>query len=487
MFGKLAIGVFTGVLAFAAPPTCEELVSLTMQDISITSAARDTAGGICRVKAIARPVADSEIHVEVWLPPAATWNGKLLGTGNGGYSGSMSLPTMESAVKTGYAAVGSDTGHPGGDLKFGIGHPEKIADWGYRAIHVMTEVAKLTVRNYYGRFPGKAYFTGCSTGGQQALTEAQRYPADYDGIIAGDPGNNRVRLNAGFLWSWLETHEGVTEILTAAKLQMLNRAVVNSCDANDGVKDGIIDDPRRCKFDPATLLCKAGSDANDAACLTASQVSAVRKVYDGARNPRTKEQVFPGWIRGSETGWGGYFVGHAEPARTDFWRYWVFGDPKWDPASFDFDKDMAWSDSKMAAVVANDADLSAFRRNNGKLLMYHGFADPVVPPEDGIGYYEAAEKVMKAGGDIRGFFRLFMVPSMGHCNGGPGPSTFDTLAALDAWVTRGTAPDSLLASHSTAGKVDRTRPLCPYPAVAKWNGTGSTDEAGNFSCVNPPR
>ncbi|HVY93682.1 MAG TPA: tannase/feruloyl esterase family alpha/beta hydrolase, partial [Bryobacteraceae bacterium] len=210
----LAAGIFVALPSMAA--TCESLATLSMPGVTVTSAASASAPvEFCRVKAVAKPVADSEIQIEVWLPAAASWNGKLLGTGNGGYSGAMSIPAMQAAVKNGYAVAGSDTGHSGGELQFGQGHPEKIADWAWRAVHVMTDVAKLTVRNYYGKFPQKAYFSGCSTGGQQALSEAQRFPGDYDGIVAGDPGNDRIHLNIGFLWSWLATHENGAEILPA--------------------------------------------------------------------------------------------------------------------------------------------------------------------------------------------------------------------------------------------------------------------------------
>jgi feruloyl esterase len=220
--------------------------------------------------------------------------------------------------------------------------------------------------------------------------------------------------------------------------------------------------------------------------LTKGQVTAVRAIYDGVKNPRTGEQLYSGWVRGSETGWPGYFVGQREPARLDFWRYWVFNDPSWDFHSFDFDRDVAYADSNMEFLTANNPDLSRFSDRGGKLLMYHGWADPVVPPQDTIRYYERV--VGSMGGErASGVARLFMVPGMGHCSGGPGPSTFDALGALDAWVTQGTAPSKMIATHSTNGTVDRSRPLCPYPQVARWKGTGSTDDAAGFECVAPRR
>jgi Tannase and feruloyl esterase len=476
----------------ARAATCDNLAALAIPATAITAAAAVAAGSpaaggrgpaltlpaFCRVTAVARPVPDSEIKIEVWLPPAQRWNGKLIGTGNGGYSGSMSFGDMESGLRQGYAVAGSDTGHQGGELKFGLGHPEKIRDWGDRAVHVMAETARLIVRSYYGRFAAHAYFTGCSTGGHQALTEAQRYPADYDGIVAGDPGNNRVRLNIGFLWSWLAVHKGAE--FPASKLPLITAAAIAACDSLDGVKDGLIADPRACPFDPAALLCKG---ADDGKCLTEPQAAAVRAVYAGAHNPRTGERLFAGWPRGSESGWGGYFVGQREPARLDFWRYWVFHDPAWDFRSFDFDRDAAYADEKMSILVANNPDLGAFARRNGKLLLYHGLADPVAPPEDTIRYFEDVAHAMGGPEKTAGFIRLFLAPGMGHCRGGPGPDTFDALGALDKWVTEGAAPDRIIASHAKDGAVDRTRPLCPYPLVARWNGSGSIDDAAAFTCA----
>jgi feruloyl esterase len=488
----------SGIAACATP--CENLSALTIPATVITAAAPVLAGpfapggsggrsgaparsfpAFCRVTAIARPVPDSEIRIEIWLPDNSSWNGKLLGTGNGGYSGAIGYSDMERGLRQGYAVAGSDTGHEGGDLKFGLGHPEKINDWAWRAVHVMTETAKLVARSFYGRFAAHSYFTGCSTGGQQALTEAQRYPGDYDGILAGDPGNNRVRLNIGFLWSWLAANADASAPLPASKLALINKAAIAACDAADGVQDGIIGEPLSCKFDPAALQCNG---ADGAGCLTKSQVAAVRAIYDGAKNPRTGERLYSGWVRGSEAGWSGYFVGQREPARLDFWRYWVFNDPNWDFRSFDFDRDAAYADSKMEFLTANDPDLSRFRDRGGKLLLYQGWADPVVPPEDTIRYYESLVRSMGAerGSSIA---RLFLVPGMGHCSGGPGPSTFDGISALDAWVTQGTSPSKIVATHTASGTVDRSRPLCPYPQVARWKGSGSPDDASSFECLAP--
>jgi feruloyl esterase len=475
--------------------TCESLTSLTIPNTTITSATAVPAGPLvlggrgaphnmpafCRVMAVARPAAGSEIHIEVWLPAPDSWNRKFVGAGNGGYSSALSYTDMESALRKGYATAGSDTGHEGGDLRFAIGHPERIDDWGWRATHVTAETAKLIVRSYYGRCAAQSYFTGCSTGGHQALSEAQRFPADYDGIVAGDPGNNRVRLNIGFLWSWLAAHPENGEPLPASKLPLIRQAAIAECDTLDGVKDGIIDDPRACRFDPSTLECKSGDAAN---CLTTSQVAAVRAIYAGARNPRTGEQLFAGWPRGSEEGWPQYFVGQPEPARLDFWRHWVFHDPAWSARNFDFDRDVAYADAAMSSVAATSADLSAFRKRGGKLIVYHGVADHISPPEDSIRYYESVQQAIGSAEATRAFYRLFLAPGMGHCNGGPGPNSFDALGALDRWVIEGAAPDRILATHSTNGAIDRTRPLCPFPQVARWNG-GNVADAASYTCAAP--
>jgi feruloyl esterase len=481
-------------IVFGSP--CDSLTSLIIPDTTITSAAPVAAGplslpgtrapltvpAICRVLAVSRPTPDSEIHFELWIPPAEAWNGKFEGTGNGGFSSAMEYNRMAEALSRGYATAGSDTGHEGGDLKFGVGHIEKINDWSYRAVHVMTESSKVILRDYYGRFPQYSYFNGCSTGGHQALSEAQRYPDDYDGIVAGDPGNNRIHLMTGFLWAYSALYKDAASPLPAAKLPLISKAAMEACDANDGVKDGIIGDPRRCKFDPGVLLCKNGDDGS---CLTAPQVEAVRKIYAGPVNPRTGEKIFAGFPRGSETGWPGYFVGQPSPSRNEFWKLWVFNFPEWDWRTFDFDRDLSYADKKMAVVNALDTNLAPFKAHNGKLVMYHGWADPVVPPEDGVRYYEAVQKTMGGAAKTTDFFRLFMVPGMGHCAGGVGPNSFDAVGALDQWVSKRQAPQTIVATHSTAGKVDRSRPLCPYPQEAVWKGSGSTDDAASFTCASP--
>lgn len=379
-------------------------------------------------------------------------------------------------------------------------------DWGYRAIHIMTESAKLIIQEYSGTLPKHSYFMGCSTGGHQALSEVQRFPADYDGVVAGDPGNNRVHLNVGFLWAFAATHDASgSAILPSSKLPLLNKAALEQCDAADGIKDGIISKPEKCRFEPDILLCK---DKENDECLTAAQVAAAKKVYAGPRNPRTGEQIIAGYSPGSESpegdswahGWRTYISDRKEPMRLDFWKYWMFNDPNWDWHKFDFDRDVSYADAKLAAVNATNPDLREFRDRGGKIIMYSGWADPIGPPVDAVNYFQRVEGALGARQQMDRFFRLFMVPGMAHCGGGPGPNFFggfgpeasppeiqrdpehDMLSALVQWVEKGVAPSHIVASHMTNGKIDRTRPLCPYPNVEHWNGIGNSDDAKNFTC-----
>ncbi len=508
----LSLAVAVLVLGAAAPaPTgtpativagtpCEKLTGLTIPDVTIAAAATVAAGSFttpgmrqpaelpafCRVQGVESPTPDSHIQFEVWIPSA--WNGKFQEVGVGGYDGSISYDAMATALKRGYAVVGNDVGHTGGDLKFGYGHPEKVIDWAWRALHVSAVTGKLIVRNATGRWPDHAYFVGCSTGGHQALSEAQRFPEDFDGIIAGDPAYDRLHETAAYLWSWLATHDAAgAPLLSAADLKLVTQAVVAQC----GDRDGVIDEPRVCKFDPAVLLCKPGKATQ---CLSKLQVDAVNKVYGGLRNPRTGEQIFPGWERGSENfgdaplqSWSGFLIGPKAPMRSEVYSYFLFGDADWDFRTFDFDRDVAHADNAIGYMSATDDDLSKFRARGGKLLMYTGWIDPVAPPEDIAKYYEAVARRMGGFDRIRDFYRFFMVPGMGHCQGGPGATTFDMVTQLEAWVEHGQAPARVLAAHLDNGVAKRTRPLCPYPQTARWDGKGDVDKAESFVCKSAAR
>ena len=482
-------------LASRAQTRCDltTLATIATDMVSIRSAEIVDAGR-CRIQAHVSAARGSSINFEIWIPPE--WNGKLVVTGNGGYGNTLSAGDMTAAVARGYAAVGGDTGHQGAtpdDLLWGAGHPERIIDWGSRSIHAITGPARRIVEAITGRRIRRAYFNGCSTGGHQAYAAIQRYPADFDGVVAGAPGNNRVRLNAGFLWQFLANRrpgDNSTLIIPAAKLPMITAAAVAACDANDGVTDGVVDDPRTCRFDPASLQCR-GSDAPG--CLTAEQVGALNRMYDGVKNPRTGDQIYPGWPRTSEaltttesgaprSGWHQYW-GAAEPTRVNFWRHWLFANPAWDWWTFDFDRDLRLADEKLGRLIdQRNPDLDVFKRRGGKAIVYQGWQDPVVNPVDTIAYYEQVRSKQRSQRETDRFFRLFLVPGMGHCSGGTGTTVFDPLAALDAWVERGIAPDRITASRVVEGATVRTRPLCPYPKKAVYLGSGSTDEAASFVC-----
>jgi feruloyl esterase len=354
-------------------------------------------------------------------------------------------------------------------------------------MHVTTDAAKLIVRNHLARFPTYSYFVGCSSGGHQAMSEVQRYPEDYDGVLAGDPAFDRVNQTFGYLAMWLATHDAAGKSLRPnAKLPLLTKGAVAACDANDGVMDGLIDDPRSCQFNPETLACH-GNDT--ASCLTKTEVDAARKVYAGLRSPQTGALIYPGWLPGSEgfgapasQGWRQMILDPPSPMRVEVLSYFLFNNPKWDWRTVDFDRDVRAARETIGFMSAVDPDLSRFKNRGGKLVMYSGWADPLLPGVDITNYYDQVTSVMGAPQD---FARLFMVPGMGHCGGGPGTDTFDALTPLEAWVEKGVAPDRITASTAPSRTPSRTRPLCAYPLVARWKKSGSTDDAANFACVVP--
>jgi Tannase and feruloyl esterase len=460
----------------------------------------DDLPAFCRLLGTAAPVEGSRIGFEVWLPVSG-WNGKLEMYGNGGYGSSIAYQPMAEGLRHGYVTVGTDTGHKGDDPAFARGRPESIVDWGHRAVHVTSVQSRAIVKKLYGRPPDHAYFTGCSTGGHQALMEAQRYPDDFDGIIAGDPGNNRTHLNAGFLWQFLRNHEQnphATAIIPADKLALINKAVLDTCRSMNGNRSGglpsdpFLDDPLACNFYPGTLLCR---DYDDIGCLDTRQVEALRSLYDGPRNSRTGERIYFGQTPGSEAaggppglpGWSLYWAdprNPRQPARASFWQVWAFDDPDWAWWDFDFDADMGVTDDRLADTInAMDPNLSRFRAAGGKLIQYHGLSDPVVPVADSISYYQ---RVVADVDRVDKFYRLFLVPGLNHCWGGPGPTIFDMQAALEAWVERGKVPERIVAERHTNGDpaapVEYTRPLCPYPAYAVYSGAGDKSSAVNFEC-----
>jgi Tannase and feruloyl esterase len=474
----------------AAP--CESLQTLALPETTILSVALVPEGpftppsapptakpvrmpAACRVVGRVQPA----VNFEVWMP-AAGWNGKFQAVGGGGFAGAISYGAMAVALERGYATASTDTGHstPGGS--WALGHPELVIDFGYRAIHEMTVKAKSIVEAFYGNAPRLSYFVGCSTGGRQGLMEAQRYPNDYDGIVAGAPANIWTRLPAANLFAAAAVLKDEATRLPAAKLSVLHKGAIAACDARDGVTDGVIENPPACAFDPGSLQC-TGEETDS--CLTPSQVGAARKVYGSAANPRTREAFFPGMVPGSELTWSA-LVGGPQPLSlaVDFYKYFVFSDPNWDWKTMDFDKDIAAGEEKAGKVLdAIDPDLRAFKARGGKLIMYHGWNDQLIPPLNTINYYDSVSKLMGAS-DTDDFARMFMAPGMLHCAGGPGPNTFDALGALEQWVEHASKPSTIIASRSTDGIVARTRPLCPYPQVATYTGSGSIDTAASFVC-----
>lgn len=491
----LATVIFHGA-ALAAPVverTCESLRSVHLEGMTVTLTKAVAAGtqpaypklpAFCRVAATLRPTSDSEIKFEIWMPEGAAWNGKYKGTGNGGWGGAIEQGEIAAGVARGYATSSTDTGHSGGSASFAMGHPEKLIDFGYRSVHQMTVASKELIAAFYGQAPQLSYFQGCSSGGRQALMEAQRFPEDYDGIIAGSATNNWTNMMFGRMWVGQATLSDPASYIPPAKYPAIHRAVLTACDAMDGVKDGVVDEPMKCKFDPGVLACKDHVGGPD--CLTKPQVEAARKIYTPATNPRTGEQIFPPMEPGSELVWG-RLAGGPGPIQLadDHFKYVVFEDPKWDFRKLNFDGDLEKAIKKDAGVLsATNPDLRPFFARGGKLITYHGWTDQQVMPENSINFHQS---VLAAVGPaaVDNSYRLFMAPGMNHCSGGDGPNKFDMLAALEAWREHGKAPDAVLASHETDGKIDRTRPLCAYPGVAKYKGTGSTDNAANFACVRP--
>jgi feruloyl esterase len=474
--------------------TCESLGALTLQETTITLSESVPAGEFtppgapaglknlppfCRVAATLKPTNDSDIKIEVWLP-ASGWNGKFEAVGNGGWAGVISYREMAEALHDGYATSSTDTGHTGATGSFALGHPEKLIDFGYRAVHEMTVKAKAIAEAFYGAAPRISYWNGCSTGGRQGLKEAQHFPNDYDGIVAGAAANPRTHLSTWQIW----LAQGVLDpqnYIPASKYLIIHQAALEACDASDGLKDGLISDPTHCHFDPKTIQCKAGDEPT---CLTAGQVEAARRMYTAPKNPRTNEPVYFNVEPGSELGWSMLARG-PEPfsAATDQFRYVVYKDPKWDWRTLNLDRDVALADkTDHNTINAIDPDLKPFLSHGGKLLMYHGWADPGVPPLASVNYYKTAVDTMGGEAKMADSIRLFMVPGMGHCGGGEGPNTFHMISAMEQWREKGKAPERIIASHYSAGKVDRTRPVCPYPQIAHYKGAGSIEDAENFVC-----
>jgi feruloyl esterase len=465
----------------AAAGSCEGLTSLKLPSATITSAKLDSVSvpGSCRVAATLRPSSDSEIKMEIWMP-ATNWNGRYQAVGNGAFNGNINANAMTQALARHYATSSTDTGHTGGGASWALGHPEKVIDFGWRAMHETAVASKKIIESYYGNGPTFSYFNGCSAGGRQGMKAAQRFPADFNGIIAGAPGLDWTGRAAQALRIAKRLEQNEAARLGQTQRQLLHTAVVGACDLLDGVKDGVIENPRLCKFDPGILECK-GADA--ASCLTPPQVETARLIYAAAVNPETKRAIH-GLEPGSELGWTELgWTASARATGLDQFRFLVFGDSTWDIQKFNFESDIVLAEERNEAINALDPNLKAFISGGGKLIQYHGWSDPQIAPAGTTQYYDRVVAASGGRENVHGSYRLFMAPGMGHCSGGEGPNTFDMLTALERWVEAGVAPEQITASITRpAAMLNRSRPLCPYPQIAVYKGSGSTDDAANFAC-----
>jgi len=431
----------------------------------------------CRVTATLKPSLSSDIRMELWMPVDG-WNGDFRGTSPNGLGGVINYNAMGVGLTDGFAVASTDTGHQGGDTTW-MRVPDKVTDFAGRAMHETTIAGKALAAAYYRSDPQHSYMIECGGGSAAALHEVQKYPADYDGIVVGGHAAHLTRQIFGQLWLWLAAHPDGAAILPPAKLAVVHQAVLDRCDTLDGVKDGLLENPLRCAFDPKAIECQSGDGAD---CLTAAQVEAVRKIYGGPVNPRTNEKIWSALFRGSELDWS-FFTESQSPIgiATSALRT-ILDDPNWDYRSADFDRHVAAADrSDIARVNASNPAISSFVRRGGKLILSGGWNNALVPAGAVLDYYKNVETAIGAE-DTQRAIRLYMVPGMIECNGGPGTDTFDMLAVMRRWVETGRAPSEVLASRVERGKVVRTRPLCPYPQVATYLGSGSTDDARNFVC-----
>ena len=499
--------VVMAAAAFLQQPACEALKTLSLPTVTITSAefmaagtaapGRGGRGGSsdplpahCKVAATLTPSADSHIEMELWLP-AENWNGKFLAMGNGAWAGNIQLDAIAVGLRRGYATASNDTGHKGGSASFAVGHPEKLVDFAYRSMHEMAVHSKAIIRAFYGRAPQLSYYQGCSTGGRQGLMEAQRFPADFDAIIAGAPVHNMVHLNVSQVALQVEMLRNPARLVPDNKKTLFANAVVAACDAKDGVTDRIVSEPRSCKFDPGVLACKAGDSAD---CLTPPQVENARSAWASVKN-KSGGLIYPGRSPGFEAGWRIPVPGATlNPLFTDMPRFIGRQNADWDPMTFDLESDLALALKNAGFVEATDPNLAKFKARGGKLLLYHGWADPGPAPENTVNYYEAVNKTL--GGKQDDWMRLFLMPGVGHCGGGVGPDQADFLGALERWREKGEAPAQIVATRGAgrggqapaaagAAPTPMSRPLCPFPQVARYKGSGSTNDAVNFTCSAP--
>jgi feruloyl esterase len=526
-----------GIAQAGKPSTCAALANLRLPNTTITSASIVPAGPLsqvtigdpyaaegttsplptcsspnaspqlpsfCRVTAgIATPGAPEPINIEVWLPLQG-WNGKFEHMGNHGFAGEIEYADMGPELLKGYAVAATDTGHAGGSATAWMQNEVQILNYGFRGIHEATVASKAIITAAFGQEPRFSYFNGCSTGGKEGLMEAQRYPDDYDGINVGGSANfAQIHNREEYVWNGQVTFGNAATPLGVTQTALVNAGAIKACDALDGVVDGVIENPLTCNFQPQSLICAQGQ--NPSTCLSQAQADAVSKVYAGPRDPVTGKQIYPGLGRGTELGWGSSTTGPGVSTADTFFKFMVFNDPNWNFETFNFHTDVANTDARFAVTLdAVNPDLRAYRKRGGRILQSHLWNSVVHPAFRTIEYYDQVVSFMNGnddgqqgngkGGDhgavlessefrsTQQFYRLFMGPGG---IGSSAPVSFDSLPYLERWVEEGIAPDSILAEHLNAGTVDRTRPLCVYPAFAVYKGHGSTDEAANFECHEP--
>lgn len=552
----LLAAALLGSSPVSAASSCTGLMNLSLPDAVITAAQSVTGGSFntppgcttgsagcttntglppfCRVAGTAKPTNDSIINFEVWIPTDASFNGKYEQLGCGGFCGSIGYSGLANAITRGYASAATDDGsQAGGQPTFALGHPEKIVDFGYRALKETTDKSKAIIKTFAGKGPRVSYFNGCSDGGREALMEAQRYPDDFDGIIVGSPANFWTHLFAGFVWNEQALLDDAASYIPPSLLPVLSNAARAQCAGQDGgVKtDLFLNDPRDCHFDPASVQCVAGQDPTT--CLSAAQVTAARKIYRGPYNPQTGELIFPGYEPGSEANpanWPDWIIGASRAADLSntlaqgqalqqffgngFFADFVFQSPSFDFHTLNFTSDVDLADDELAATInSTNPDLGPFKAHGAKMIHYVGWADSAIAPINSVNYYNDVTAALSSearrdhdGGsleEIQEFYRLFMVPGMAHCGGGDGPNAFgngvnapvvdadhDLLKALERWVEQGVAPDKIIATHyvnnNPASGVQFQRPLCPFPQVARYK-VGDTTNAANFECVTDER
>jgi hypothetical protein len=471
------------LLALGAPAAahaetaCADLVKTALPHAEVTSAKAATVAGkdVCQIAVTSRPTKDSDIRLEVWIPVGAAWNGKFVQVGNGGFAGAIPRVSFNGPVKAGYAVAGTDDGHQdpvGTNASWALGHPEKVVDFGYRSLKETTDISKALIAAQKGAKASRSYFYGCSDGGREALMEAQRYPTDFDGIVAGAPANYMSELFG------LSAYQQQVMIkpggyLGAPQRELLQKTVLAECGG-----EAFIRDPMSCHFDPGKLTCKAGQAEG---CLTAPQVATARAMYDGRVDAKGKV-VFPGYSPGAEAAngsWSAWITGPTQDLNpkaaghqfsSNAFKYFGFQDANFDMLKMDMGAQFDQAHAKMGPLIDSaDPRLSAFEKHGGKLIQYHGWNDPAIPPRSSIRYYEDVRKTM---GDTGGFYRLYLVPGMLHCGGGVGPSGVDWLSALDGWVMEKKAPGEITAvsGPGQAAGGPASQVLCPFPGVAKKTG-----------------